>query len=145
MKGVNLDDLVAAGATVGPPVRLPPAAGEPAGRPNPRWDLADALRYQLRLAGATGWEPEYRFDPDRRWRFDVAWPAARVAVEAEGGIAARQGHADPERFYADIQKYNAAALAGWLVLRVTGAMIARGEVLALVDRALAARAGKGGA
>jgi len=27
---------------------------------------------------------EYRFHPSRKWRFDIAWPERRVAVEVEG-------------------------------------------------------------
>ena len=32
------------------------------------------------------WEPEYRFHPVRRWRFDFANPEYKVAIEFEGGI-----------------------------------------------------------
>ena len=27
---------------------------------------------------------EYRFHPERKWRFDFAWPERRFAVEIEG-------------------------------------------------------------
>ena len=29
---------------------------------------------------------EYKFHPTRRWRFDLAWPDKKVAVEVQGGI-----------------------------------------------------------
>lgn len=59
---------------------------------------------------------EHRFHPTRRWRFDFAWPDAKVAVEMEGGAFTGGRH---NRGNADIEKYNAAVLLGWRVLRYT--------------------------
>lgn len=71
------------------------------------------------LAGAV---VEYRFSPPRRWRFDWAWPACRVAVEIDGGQwAARGGRHNSDK---DREKLNAAAAGGWRVLRFSGAMLA---------------------
>lgn len=74
---------------------------------------------------------EHRFDPVRRWRFDMAWPVYRVALETEGGVFGKRGkpcpvckrpppgaHSSIEGILRDIEKYNAAALGDWLVLRV---------------------------
>ena len=30
--------------------------------------------------------PEFRFHPERKWRFDFAWPEHKIAVEQEGGV-----------------------------------------------------------
>jgi len=70
---------------------------------------------------------EWRFHPVRRWRFDFAWPHpdVMVAVECEGGIWSRGRHVRGRGFEADCQKYNAAAVLGWKVLRVTGGMLDR--------------------
>lgn len=62
---------------------------------------------------------EYRFAPPRRWRFDRAFVELKVGIELEGGVYVRGRHQRPEGFKADVEKYNAAALAGWLVLRFT--------------------------
>ena len=62
---------------------------------------------------------EHRFHATRRWRFDAAWPIARVAVELEGGLYTRGRHLRASGYDADCEKYNAAALAGWRVLRYT--------------------------
>jgi len=70
---------------------------------------------------------EYRFAPPRRWRFDFAFPAARVAVEVEGGTWSGGRHVRGAGFEADCEKYNRAALLGWRVLRFTPEMI-RGQV-----------------
>lgn len=59
--------------------------------------------------------PEYRFHPVRRWRFDYAWPARRVACEVDGGQWRAGGgrhNGDPDR-----EKLNTAAALGWRVLR----------------------------
>ena len=65
-------------------------------------------------------EREYRFAPPRLWRFDFAWPTQFVAVELEGGKWTKGRHTRPKGFQADCEKYNAAAIAGWRVLRYTG-------------------------
>lgn len=64
-------------------------------------------------------EPEHRFHSERRWVFDYAWPDHWIAVEVEGGIWRKGGgaHSRPSNIERDIQKYNAATMAGWRVLR----------------------------
>jgi hypothetical protein len=64
---------------------------------------------------------EYRFHPTRGWRFDRAWPPIKVAVEIEGGIWMKNGrgaHTAKSNFLRDLEKYNAAALLGWRVIRL---------------------------
>lgn len=69
---------------------------------------------------ATPPELEHQFDAARRWRFDIAWPAALVAVEIEGMKRGRYGrHQRQTGYHKDCEKYNAAALLGWCVLRYT--------------------------
>jgi len=92
-------------------------------------------------------EPEkhYRFHPARKWEFDRAWPAAKVAAEMEGGLFGKPifcqscgsrvmgqrkdgslypisiggwGHRGMRGVLRDIEKYNAAAILGWIVFRV---------------------------
>ena len=47
--------------------------------------LADLFALQLRAAGIEGYVREIKFHPARRWRFDFAWEAERIAVEVDGG------------------------------------------------------------
>lgn len=65
---------------------------------------------------------EYRFHDARRWRFDYAWPAARLAVEIDGGqwLAGGGRHNGD----ADRQKLNTASAAGWRVLRFSHTALA---------------------
>jgi very-short-patch-repair endonuclease len=82
---------------------------------------------------------EFRFAPPRLWRFDFAWPERHLAVEVEGGIWSSGRHSRGAGFEADCIKYNEAALAGWLVLRVTPGMIDAGEAIDQLKRALGDR------
>jgi very-short-patch-repair endonuclease len=65
-------------------------------------------------------EREHRFDALRKWRFDFAWPALKIAVEYEGGVfMAKSGHNTARHYTKDTDKYNHAAVKGWRVVRVT--------------------------
>lgn len=57
------------------------------------------------------------------WRFDRANVEAMVAVELEGGTWTRGRHVQPKGFENDCRKYNAAAILGWTVFRLTGSML----------------------
>lgn len=81
------------------------------------------------------WAHEYR--RGRKWRFDFAWPAVKVAVECEGGTHSGGRHTRGPGFEKDAEKYNAALLAGWRVLRFTQRQITSGEALVLIERMLA--------
>lgn len=65
--------------------------------------------------------PEYRFNADRRWRFDFANVSHMIAIEVEGGIFQPGGgrHNRGAGMVGDIEKYNEAQAAGWIVLRFT--------------------------
>lgn len=62
-------------------------------------------------------EKEFRFAPPRKWRFDFAWPAQKVAAEVEGGIWVRGRHTRGKGFLNDMEKYNEAGRLGWRVFR----------------------------
>ena len=88
-------------------------------------------------------EREYRFWPTRRWRFDLAWPEFRVAVEVDGGVYARgddgqQGgrHQRPEGFERDCEKLSLAAAHGWRVLKVTPRQVQDGRAVEWLAHAL---------
>ena len=64
-------------------------------------------------------ETEYRFHPIRKWKFDWAIPSLKVAVEYEGIMAQKSRHTTVSGFTKDTEKYNAAQILGWVVLRYT--------------------------
>ena len=80
---------------------------------------ADPRLSLLRAILGADWEAEVRFDCLRRWRFDYASQSRRIAIEIEGGVYSRGRHTRPTGFLNDIEKYNAATLQGWRVLRCT--------------------------
>ena len=62
---------------------------------------------------------EFQFHPTRKWRFDYAMPALKVAVEVDGGVWTGGRHINPTGYINDMEKLNTAASMGWLVLRIT--------------------------
>jgi very-short-patch-repair endonuclease len=74
---------------------------------------------------------EYRFHPERRWRFDFAWPSKKIAVEIEGGTWSGGRHTTGAGFEKDCEKYNAAVMLEWRVLRFTGKQVKSGEAYEL--------------
>jgi very-short-patch-repair endonuclease len=66
----------------------------------------------LREAGITGWVLGHRLGP---YAIDLAFPAARVAIEVDGWAY----HVDPERFRNDRRKGNYITRTGWDLLRFT--------------------------
>lgn len=101
-----------------------------------------SLGEQLQCAGISP-EIEYFFCPRdergrpyRRWRFDFAIPAALLAIEVDGGMFAGGRHGGQPSVVRDLEKLNAAAMLGWRILRVTPAMVRRGEALRVVLAAI---------
>ena len=62
---------------------------------------------------------EHVFHTTRKWRFDFAWVAERLAVEIEGGMFKGGGHQRGRAYQKNCEKYNAATVMGWRVLRYT--------------------------
>lgn len=87
----------------------------------------------------TGMVREHRFDPVRGWRFDFAWPQRKWALEVEGGTWVAGGHSRGKGYQEDCEKYAAAVLAGWRVLRATTDHVKAGTALGWVITALRPR------
>lgn len=95
-------------------------------------------------------ETEYRFHPKRRWRFDFAWPLHRVALEIEGGVFGKKGkrcptcklrgvgaHNSVKGILRDIDKYNAAQVNQWAVVRCIPTKRTAPETYETIRRVLA--------
>lgn len=81
-------------------------------------------------------EMEYRFAPPRLWKFDLAYPDRKLAIEIEGGTWVRGRHITPSGYARDCEKYSIAALLGWTVVRVTSDMVHNKKAIKLVQIAL---------
>ena len=99
-------------------------------------ELEEALLFQLRAVGLPLPVVQYRAIPGRRWRWDFAWPERKLLVEVQGGIWIKSGHTTGTGISRDIEKNNAAVLAGWRVLFVTACMIEDGRALEVIEAML---------
>ena len=79
-------------------------------------DLANLAASYCKAFGLPEPEREHRFHAPRRWRFDLAWPAFKVAAEIHGGTWVRGRHVTGVGFAGDREKMRTALLDGWLVL-----------------------------
>ncbi|HZN51043.1 MAG TPA: hypothetical protein VFD81_10440 [Methylomirabilota bacterium] len=110
---------------------------------------ADAIIFQCRAAALPIPTREYLFAaPDRKWRFDLAWPDHQLALEFEGLVFPTQPrwqdgpaehrlsgrHASVTGFLADLEKYGDAFARGWSVLRATHKQVEIGMVLHWLER-----------
>jgi hypothetical protein len=100
------------------------------------------LEYQLSAAGLPAPDPEFTFAwhaLGRRWAFDYAWPPWKIALEIEGGVFIQGRHTTGVGFTRDCEKYNRAAILGWLVIRATPDMVRAGQAIDTLRDAFAAR------
>lgn len=100
--------------------------------------VAEILLMKHMQETGIGFYREYKFHPERKWRFDFAFDLtligkARYGLEIEGGAWTNGRHTRGKGFEADIRKYNEAAKLGWTVIRFTPNMIQRGESKAFLQ------------
>lgn len=96
----------------------------------------ETLAFHIKAAKLPEPIREYAFHPTRKWRFDFAWPERKIAAEVEGAIWANGRHTRGQGFIDDCEKYNNAALLGWLVFRFTESTIKSGEALKIIEQSL---------
>ena len=107
-------------------------------------EAADTLLFQLRLAGVPAPTLEYQFHENRKWKIDMLWRDANLAVEIDGGnhmaaINQRTGKAfavGRHTTSADYEKLNEIVLYGYILLRFTPEIVKSGMALAMIERAL---------
>ena len=90
-------------------------------------DLEDSLIEQVSDLNLPTPVRELVFHPPRRWRFDLSWPDQMVACEVEGATWSGGRHTRGSGFEKDCEKYNQAAIDGWVVVRVTSSMVSDGR------------------
>lgn len=84
---------------------------------------------------------EHKFHPTRNWRFDVAWPAFKLAIEIDGGVWVGGRHNASAGFVKDMEKFNSASILGWRILHTTPTHFLTYDTVDMVKRAMRARIG----
>ena len=79
---------------------------------------------------------EHRFHDSRKWRFDYAWPDAKIALEVEGGIWTQGRHSRGAGMQGDMEKYNTAAALGWRIIRTTPRALCSSVTLEFLSEAM---------
>ena len=105
-----------------------------AGKVSARKRLEDAFvaaLAKLKPEGVPMPEREHRFHETRKWRFDLAWPQIRLAVEIQGGSFVGGGHNRAGQQAKDYEKLNEAQRQGWRVLQFNTMQLK--DVAACVD------------
>ena len=82
---------------------------------------------------------EFEPFPDRKHRIDFAFPAAKIAIEAEGGLYTRGRHNRPQGMIDDMYKYNRLSIEGWILIRVAEVHIDHGDLDEWLRQAFNAR------
>ena len=77
---------------------------------------------------------EFRFHPDRKWQADFRIDDMPILVEVEGGVFSNGRHTRGEGYTKDCEKYSAAAVNGWFVIRGTTAQIKEGLVIQWIEK-----------
>jgi len=98
-----------------------------------RWEKH--LERDLMADKVIGWTREYKFHPERDWRFDFAWPEIRLAVEIDGGIWLKKaGHTTGTGKQNDLNKDQDAHLFGWTVYRCSPEMVKKGHAIDTIKK-----------
>ncbi len=79
---------------------------------------------------------EHRFHPVRRFRFDLAFEAQKVAIEIDGATFAAGRHVRGAGHLSDAVKRNLATELGWRVLTYVPRQIESGEAIQQIARVL---------
>ncbi len=90
--------------------------------------LEEKFLFLWQTFGGPPLEREFRFSPKRKWRADFCCREAKVLIEIEGGILSRGRHIRPMGFSRDVEKYNAATMGGYALVRFVPAMLSAAPI-----------------
>ncbi|MBQ4929401.1 DUF559 domain-containing protein [Acinetobacter baumannii] len=80
-----------------------------------------------------GFEQEYKFHSDRKWRADFLITGTKILIEVEGGIWSGGRHTRGKGYLGDMEKYNSAAMMGFTVLRFSTEQVKSGMALKQIE------------
>jgi len=79
-------------------------------------------------------EQEFEFHPKRKWRADFHLVDKRILVEVEGGIWSGGRHTRGKGYIGDMEKYNAATMMGFQVLRFSTDQVKSGHAIQQIEK-----------
>jgi very-short-patch-repair endonuclease len=137
--GVPATAVAAESAKAGVSVRDPTPRPVRESRP----EVARGLVTQLATLGLPGVQREFLLHPDRKFRYDVALPNARIVIDIDGGAwlhtkgKTNHGHGQGRGFERDRLKDALAVVLGFTVLRFTPDQVKAGIAAPIVRQVVA--------
>ena len=79
-------------------------------------------------------EQEFEFHPKRKWRADFHLVGKKILVEVEGAIWSGGRHTRGKGYIGDMEKYNAATMMGFQVLRFSTEQVKSGLAIQQIEK-----------
>ena len=79
-------------------------------------------------------EQEFEFHPKRKWRADFHLVDKKILVEVEGGIWSGGRHTRGKGYIGDMEKYNAATMMGYQVIRFSTDQVKSGLAIQQIEK-----------
>ena len=79
-------------------------------------------------------EREFKFHPKRKWRADFHLVEKMILVEVEGGIWSGGRHTRGKGYLGDMEKYNAATVMGYRVIRFSTEQVKSGLAIQQIEK-----------
>ena len=78
-------------------------------------------------------EQEFQFHTTRKWRADFHIKNTKLLIEVEGGIWSGGRHTRGKGYLGDMEKYNAATMMGFQVLRFSTEQVTSGFAIKQIE------------
>ncbi|WP_180001221.1 DUF559 domain-containing protein [Acinetobacter sp. YH12255] len=79
-------------------------------------------------------EQEFKFHPERKWKADFHLVGKKILVEVEGGIWSGGRHTRGKGYIGDMEKYNAATMMGYQVIRFSTEQVKSGLAIQQIEK-----------
>ena len=79
-------------------------------------------------------EQEFKFHQSRKWRADFHLKGRMILIEVEGGIWSGGRHTRGKGYIGDMQKYNAATMMGYQVIRFSTEQVKSGLAIQQIEK-----------
>lgn len=79
-------------------------------------------------------EQEFKFHPERKWKADFHLIDKKILVEVEGGIWSGGRHTRGKGYLGDLEKYNAATMMGFQVIRFSTDQVKSGHAIQQIEK-----------